>query len=135
MLIYELSVPGPNFCKGDIFWVSGRPTLDTFVNNRSFLLWEVMRHTQQNLSWLEQPVDQWEQYYDYRELHVCINKFKVVNDTAERMVKLAAERISTVRSEDHLQFTILTVEELSKGYICGNFWIHMSLMRELFLYM
>lgn len=40
-LIYQRSVPGPNFCLDDQFWADRRPGLDTFINGRSFLLWEV----------------------------------------------------------------------------------------------
>ena len=40
-LIYQRSVPGPNFCLGDEHWRDGRPKLATFINGRSFLLWEV----------------------------------------------------------------------------------------------
>lgn len=44
-LIYQRSVPGPNFCLGDAYWQRGRPGLETFVNGRSFLLWEVTDRT------------------------------------------------------------------------------------------
>ena len=83
-LIYQRSVPGPNFCTNDMFWTTGCPTLDTFLNGRSFLLWEVMGQTQENLAWLEQPVDDWERYDDYRKLFFFVNHLVVVNDPAER---------------------------------------------------
>ena len=84
MLIYQKSVPGPNFTINDAFWASGRPTLDTFVNGRSYLHCEVLGHTQESLVWLEQPVERWETYHDYRQLFHFINNLVVVNDPAER---------------------------------------------------
>ena len=43
-----------------------------------------------------------------------VMKMTVVNDPAERMVKLAAERIRTVRSELRFQQVLLTVVELQR---------------------
>lgn len=113
-LIHQLSVPGPYFCTGDAFWLDGRPSLATFVNGRSFLLWELLNHSQAKLAWLNQPANIWEQSAAYGELHFCVNNLCVVNDPAERIVQLAAQRIPTVRSEERLQETLLTVEELRR---------------------
>ena len=41
-----------------------------------------------------------------------MKKLRIVNDPAERAVKLAGERIGTVRSEKAFQETLLTVKEL-----------------------
>ena len=43
-----------------------------------------------------------------------MNNLSVVNDPAERMIRLVTERITTVRSEEMLQETLLTVSELQR---------------------
>ena len=48
-----------------------------------------------------------------------IIKLKVVNDNAERMIKLIKERIKSVRSEAALQDILITVAEMRKR--CGNY--------------
>ena len=84
MLIYQKSVPGPNFTINNAFWASGRPTLNIFVNGRSYLLWEVLGHSQKSLAWLEQSVERWETYLKYLQLFHFINNLVVVNNPAER---------------------------------------------------
>ena len=42
----------------------------------------------------------------------------MVNDTAERLIKLVKDRVPTVRSEGALQDVLLTVEEMRKRF--GN---------------
>ena len=56
----------------------------------------------------------WPEYQTYQELHSTEHNLLVVNDCAERFIKLVNERIGTVRSEDNLQSTALTVAELNR---------------------
>ena len=67
-----------------------------------------------NLAWLAKPVDQWQEENEYRSVEEVVRKLCVVNDPAERAVKLAGDRIGTVRSEDAFQATLLTVKELQR---------------------
>ena len=40
--IYPIQVPGPNFTSGETWWPGGqRPSLSSFITERSYLLWEV----------------------------------------------------------------------------------------------
>ena len=103
-LIHELQVPGPYFCTGEAYWANGR----------SFLLWELFEQDQSMIGWMEEPVDSWEEYESYRKVNFFVKNLCIVNDPAERMVKLATDRISTVRSEEAFQETILTVEEMRR---------------------
>ena len=48
-----------------------------------------------------------------------ILKLKVVNDNAQRMIKLIKERIKSVRSEGALQDILITVAEMRKR--CGSY--------------
>ena len=65
-----------------------------------------------NLSWLSKPVEQWHEDQEYKKVEGVVKKLCIVNDPAERAVKLAGDRIGTVRSEKAFQDTLLTVKEL-----------------------
>ena len=65
-----------------------------------------------NLSWLSKPVEQWHEDQEYKKVEEVVKKLCIVNDPAEHAVKLAGERIRTVRSEKAFQETLLTVKEL-----------------------
>ena len=67
-----------------------------------------------NLSWLSKPVEQWQEDQEYKIVEEIVQKLCVVNDPAERAVKLAGDRICTVRSEKAFQETLLTVQELRR---------------------
>jgi hypothetical protein len=115
-LIYQLSVPGRGrFCTGDEYFSGGnRPKVEEFINGRSFLLWEVLGLDHSDTRWMEKPVSEWPQDPSYVYLHRVVNNMSVVNDPAERMIRLVAERICMVRSEGRLQDTLLSVAELQR---------------------
>ena len=53
-----------------------------------------------------------------------MNNLNVVNDPAERMIRLLTERTNIVRSDEMLQDTVLTVSEvqrLAKDFRRGTF--------------
>ena len=74
----------------------------------------MLRKNHQDLDWLALPVSQWSTNQNFVELSFILNNLSVVNDPAERMIRLVTERISTVRSEEMLQETLLTVSELQR---------------------
>ena len=81
------------------YWRNGRlPKLANFVGPRSFLLLDHLHWTQEDIDVFQQPFDDWEQNDKYRELCSVIRGMQVVNDTAERLIKLVKDRIPTVRS-------------------------------------
>ena len=73
-----------------------------------------MRWNHAQTDWLHLPVAHWNHNRNYRRLSYVVKEMTVVNDPAERMVKLATERITTVRSELRFQQVLLTVGELQR---------------------
>ena len=67
-----------------------------------------------NLSWLSKPVERWHEDQEYKKIEEVVKKLCIVNDPAECPVKLAGDRIGTVRSEKAFQETLLTVKELCR---------------------
>ena len=75
---------------------------------------QVLKKDHSNLSWLSKPVEQWQEDQEYKIVEEIVQKLCVVNDPAKRAVKLAGDRICTVRSEKAFQETLLTVQELRR---------------------
>lgn len=73
-----------------------------------------MRYDHSKTGWLHLPVVHWKFNADYHRLKQVVINMSVVNDPAERMIKLAHERIKTVRSELRWQQVLLTVVELQR---------------------
>ena len=69
-------------------------------------MWEDLRKNPHDLEWLALPFSKWKTIKNF------VNNLSVVNDPAERMIRLVTERITTVRSEEVLQETLLNDSEL-----------------------
>ena len=71
-----------------------------------------MRFKKADLGWLKLAVSEWQQDPNFVLLFNTVTNFAVVNDCAERFIKLVSENIMSVRSEENLTNTIVTVAEL-----------------------
>ena len=67
-----------------------------------------MKLKKDDLGWLRKPVVEWPLDPMYINLFNTVTQFAVVNDCAERFIKLVSENINSVRSEKQLSDTILT---------------------------
>ena len=65
-----------------------------------------------NLGWVKLAVSEWQQDPDFAMMFQTVTNIAVVNDCAERFIKLVSENIMSVRSEEHLTNRIVTVAEL-----------------------
>ena len=75
--------------------------LASLVGQRSWLLFILLHEL--NTEWLQTPVEEWTSYPGYNAVHKYINNLAVVNDGAERGVKLAQELMDRTEDEDQLQ--------------------------------
>ena len=92
-LIDQLSVPGHHMlCTREEHWLGGHHTFHNSINERSFLLWEVLRKNHQDLDWLALPVSQLMANKNFGEISLIMNNLSVVNDPAERMIRLLTKR-------------------------------------------
>ena len=91
-----------------------RPCLSKFVNGRSFTLPDLLGFTPDDLQFFNLDVSEWENNQVYQVLHQFVNQLTVVNDPAERFIKTLKDWLGTVRSEERLLSTLLSVEELRR---------------------
>ena len=101
----------PDLVNSEHYWVDNNmPALVTFVNDRSFLLLDHLGWTKEDLKVFNSPFNEWHNSDKFIKLCKVIKGMSVVNDTAERSIKLIKDYIKSTRSEDGLQRTLLSVD-------------------------
>ena len=115
ILIDQVRLPGPNFINSEAYWLNDNmPSLSLFISGRSFLLFDILSLVHEDLGFLSRPVQTWNEDEVYQKVFTFVTNLKVVNDPAERLVKTVTERIGSVRSEERLNDTISTLEEMKR---------------------
>ena len=88
-----------------------------FVTQRSFNLFESLRLSKQ---FLETPVDTWSQRSDYQSACQTVQALKVVNDCAERAVKLATDFNEILTKNDFQRQLLYQVVEYHRKRLPTN---------------
>ncbi|GBP30652.1 hypothetical protein EVAR_76197_1 [Eumeta japonica] len=103
---------GNRSVRGDSAKLTSEVTLEAFVTQRTLKSLSALDIKD---SFLELPTDTWNDNDDYLQGKNCLKKLRVVNDTAERGVKLF-EDYNTIltKNEDEKQFLLHVVEENRK---------------------
>ena len=78
------------------------PCLSDFVTAESWLVFELLDHSNEKTNWLKQPPYEWTKDKYYLEFQDFVQKIAVVNDSAKQTVKLVQETIQVF-----LQMTFL----------------------------
>ena len=82
------------------------PQLFEFVGERSWLIFFLM---DLDVAWMQLPPERWDEEADYRKFKVYVVNLAVVNDAAERAVKV----VDDFANHTHDDFAHLTKEELA----------------------
>jgi hypothetical protein len=83
--------------------------LEDLVGKKSCILFEIM---QSSYEWLQTKPTEWNNNEDYKRMETFIENLKVVNDPAERAIKLISDfKDSITDDEKQKQFLIQVVEE------------------------
>ena len=82
--------PGPGFTQNDEIWGDNGniPSLARLVNERSWLMFHLLEMGEDDTEWLREEVNLWERFDGYRRFRKFVVGLTVVNDPAERGVKL-----------------------------------------------
>ena len=59
-------------------------------------------------------MQEWKNSLVYQDLHQFVNQLTIINDPSERFIKTLKDWLGSVRSEERLLSTLLTVEELRR---------------------
>lgn len=88
--------------------ISESTELSDFVSKDS---WFSMALLKIDDRFLEEPVESWADSQAYQDSLTNVHSLNVINDSAERGVKLSTDFLSAARSEDHYQNVLQVVEE------------------------
>ena len=91
------------------------PSWSQFVTADSWLLFKSLGILDvEALSWMTEDPDDWYLDDNYRRFQVFIREMEVVNDAAERSVKLCSENLKFVTSEETFQNKVQVVHQVRK---------------------
>ena len=100
--VIEVQLPGPKLASNPSNWDNGGPSLDSFITLDSFLIFHLLKQQPGDLTWLVEPVIEWENHNKYIEFKEYVKKLAVVNDAAERMIGLVKPIVSKFKKESNL---------------------------------
>ena len=81
--------PGPGFTQNDDLWTNDNlPSLSSLVSERSWLVFDLLKLGPTETEWLQVEVPQWNLFSGFRKFRDFVKGLTVVNDPAERGVKL-----------------------------------------------
>jgi len=91
------------------------PTLRSFISQESWLMFDLLG-IDDDQEWLQTPVAMWDKFASYRKFCESANSLRVVNDLAERGIKLVSDFIHMCNDEKQRQALLQCVEEHRKLY-------------------
>lgn len=86
------------------------PFLVSLIGPRSWLLFSLMGLSNSQIDWLQLPVEYWGLLENYRNIKSFINQLEVVNDCAERGIKIITDFKDVCRNDEQLGYLIQTIE-------------------------
>ena len=99
----------------DKHWFKGKlPELSTFLGPESWLLFNKLGLSGEDLDWLLLDPLVWDSMPGYVKFRDFVQKLTIVNDPAERGVGLIQEFISTFQNEESCQDNLLAVSQHRK---------------------
>ena len=111
--------PGPKFASGHLFWVAGTPRLADFIGPESLFIFYLLDQGPQDLPWPALPVDEWENHESYRVFKDYVKAKIVVNDPAERALRLIKPVVKKFRLEENLQAAMKVTKKARKSWPTG----------------
>lgn len=104
-----LSLPRPvTFPPGNphfpVDLMTQRPSMDSFVGERSWLIFDKLHAAG---AWLGQSVDEWDNNDEYMKIKTCLQDLKVVNDLAERCIKDIQEYADLAKDSKYQEDIVL----------------------------
>nr|XP_047128011.1 uncharacterized protein LOC124808906 [Hydra vulgaris] len=91
------------------------PSLTPLVTEKSWLVFDMLRHGKAETQWMKTPPEVWKFNDYYLEFRATVKGLDVVNDCSERAVKLVQDLINRAYSEEKRQDTFLFTNSYKKN--------------------
>lgn len=92
-----------------------RPSLSDFVDSSSRLIFNILNFDKEKIEWMLLPPNMWNLMTPFKEFSKFVSNLPVVNDAAERNVKLMQDFIAGSNDENLRQDLFLAVEQKRKS--------------------
>ena len=97
-----------------------KPTLGDFVDSRSKLIFDILNFDKIKMEWLQLPPNLWHLITAYKEFNSFVRALPVVNDSAERNIRLIQDFVLSCHDEELRQDLLLAVDLKRKGRARGS---------------
>lgn len=104
---YESGVP-----TYPVITVNTRP--NTLIGQKSWTVFNLLGH---NADWLKQSLAEWAKDEEFNEANTILRNLKVVNDPAERAIKMITEYASSMTHNDEEKQYLLQIVENHRNLI------------------
>ena len=101
----------PKFPSIDLDSIRYPQQLTTFIGRRSWLLFHLLQLKDEKLDWMMAPVKFWGKMVGYRKVRTIVRAFEVVNDCAERAIKMITDFKESTATVDEQEYLIQVVED------------------------
>ena len=99
----------------EFFLKDMQPSLDLFITPESWLVFEMLGHSKEQVKWMLYPPEHWDVDPDYQEFKAFVKKIAVVNDAGERAVKAVQDLVMQTTNEIKLQKMLVVKSKLQKS--------------------
>ena len=90
------------------------PSMASLIKPKSWLMFSLLDMTDDDVNWLKKDVSDWPEDQGFVKFKEFVNGLTVVNDPAERSIKLVQEFVNTCQDEELRQDLMLAVSENRK---------------------
>ena len=91
------------------------PSLAPLITDKSWLVFDMLRHGKAETQWMKIPPEFWEFNDFYLKFRATVTGLDVVNDCSERAIKLVQDLINRANSEEKRQDTLLFTNNYKKN--------------------
>ena len=85
--------------------------LISFIGPKSWLLFNLLNLHDEQLDWMQAPIDCWENMVGYKKIEGIVRSLEVVNDCAERAVKLISDFKDVVVNVSDQEYLFQVVQQ------------------------
>ena len=83
----------------------------SFIEPRSWLIFYLLKMNREEVEWMQLPVEYWALMSGYRKVESFVNNLQVINDAAERGIKLVTDYKDMTRDSSRQEQLFQVIEE------------------------
>ena len=85
--------------------------LISFIGPRSWLFFNLLKLREEGLDWMQAPITCWNKMNGYNKIEEIVRSMEIVNDCAERGIKLITDFKDVTKNEQQTQYLLQVIED------------------------